>query len=73
MSALKLASTVAALGAILVSSACKGDHAGDNTMKGVDTAVTTTKVRDTTVVKADTTVHVDTVKQTHNVPEKKKP
>ena len=72
MSALKLASMVAAFGVVVGSTACnKGDH--DNTVKGVDTMVTSTKVRDTTVVKSDTTVHTDTVKQTHHVPDAKKP
>ena len=71
MSALKLATLVAACGVTVASIGCKGN--GDSTVKGVDTVVTTTKVRDTTVVKADTTVHVDTVKQTHHVPDAKKP
>jgi hypothetical protein len=70
MNALKLASTVAAVGAIVASVSCKN---GDNTTKGVDTMVTTTKVRDTTVVKADTTIHVDTVKKTNHVGDAKKP
>jgi hypothetical protein len=73
MNALKLASMVATVGAIVISSACKGDHTGDNTMKGVDTMVTSTKVRDTTVVKSDTTVHTDTVKKTDHGPDAKKP
>ena len=73
MNALKLASMVATVGAIVVSSACKGDHAGDNTTKGVDTTVTSTRVRDTTVVKSDTTIHTDTVKKTNHVPDAKKP
>ncbi|HEY2898524.1 MAG TPA: hypothetical protein VGJ12_15395 [Gemmatimonadaceae bacterium] len=72
MSALKLASMVAAVGAIVISSACKNDHTGDNTAKGVDTMVTSTKVRDTTVVKSDTTVHTDTVKKTDHIPDAKK-
>jgi hypothetical protein len=72
MSALKLASMVAAFGAITASTACKGN--GDTTAKGVDTMVTTTKVpvRDTTVVKADTTIHVDTVKKTDHISDAKK-
>ena len=72
MSALKLASMVAAIGAIVISSACKNDHTGDNTTKGVDTTVTTSKVRDTTVVKSDTTIHTDTVKKTDHIPDAKK-
>jgi hypothetical protein len=71
MNALKLASMVATVGAIVVSSACKGS--GDNTTKGVDTTVTSTRVRDTTVVKSDTTIHTDTVKKTNHVPDAKKP
>jgi hypothetical protein len=71
MSALKLASMVAAFGVIVGSTACKGSH--DETVKGVDTLVNSTRVRDTTVVKSDTTVHTDTVKQTHHVPDAKKP
>jgi hypothetical protein len=71
MSVLKLASMVAAIGVIVGSTACKGNH--DETVKGVDTLVNTTKVRDTTVVKSDTTIHTDTVKQTHHVPDAKKP
>jgi len=70
MSALKLASMVAAFGAIVAVNACKGDN--ERTTKGVDTMVTSTKVRDTTVVKSDTTVHVDTVKKTTHVPDAKK-
>jgi hypothetical protein len=73
MNALKLASMVATVGAIVLSSACKGDHAGDNTVKGVDTMVTSTKVRDTTVVKSDTTIHTDTVKKTDHAADAKKP
>jgi hypothetical protein len=73
MSALKLASMAAVFGAVVGSTACKGGRSGDSTARSVDTSVTTTKVRDTTVVKADTTVHVDTTKQTHHVPDAKKP
>ena len=61
MSTVKLASMVAAFGVIVGATACKGDR--DSTVKGVDTVVTSTKVRDTTVVKSDTTIHTDTVKQ----------
>ena len=71
MSTVKLASMIAAFGVIVGAPACKGDH--DSTVKGVDTMVTSTRVRDTTVVKSDTTIHTDTVKQTHHVPDAKKP
>ena len=73
MNALKLASLVATVGASVLSSACKGDHAGDNPANGVDTMVTSTKVRDTTVVKSDTTIHTDTVKKTDHAADAKKP
>ncbi|MEP7066383.1 MAG: hypothetical protein ABI889_10150 [Gemmatimonadota bacterium] len=74
MSVLKLASMVAVFGAIVSTTACKNN--GDTTTKGVDTMVTTTKVpvRDTTIVKADTTIHTDTVKKTdHAADVKNKP
>jgi hypothetical protein len=72
MSALKLASMVAAFGAIVGSTACKGN---ETNAKGTDTMVTTTKVpvRDTTVVKSDTTIHTDTVKKTDHIKDAKKP
>ena len=71
MSTLKIASMVAAFGAIATVTAC--NKGGESTTKGVDTMVTSTKVRDTTVVKSDTTVHTDTVKKTNHVPDAKKP
>ncbi len=71
MSVLKMITLVAALGAVAASTACKGGS--DSTVKGVDTVVKTTQVRDTTVVKADTTIHVDTVKNTSHGADAKKP
>jgi hypothetical protein len=68
---MKLITLVAVSAVAVASTGCKGGS--DTTVKGVDTVITSTKVRDTTVVKADTTVHVDTVKQTHNVPDAAKP
>lgn len=41
----------------------EGD-AGDTTMRSADTAITEREVEDTTVVRTDTTVRVDTVKKT---------
>ncbi|MBK5188904.1 MAG: hypothetical protein JJD97_11725 [Gemmatimonadaceae bacterium] len=73
MNVFNLATAVTVFGVILSSTACKNDRSGTMTEKSVDTSVVTTKVRDTTIVKADTTVHVDTVKQTHHVPDAKKP
>jgi hypothetical protein len=37
-----------------------------NERTGVDTAVTSTTVQDTTIVRADTNIDVDTVRQTDN-------
>lgn len=69
MKVLKLASVVASFVAILGIAACgRGDT---TTQKSVDTTVVTSKVRDTTIVKSDTTVKVDTVKDTHNIPSSK--
>lgn len=41
-------------------------RAGGTGNAGTDTSITTSKVRDTTVVKADTSIDVDTVKKTDN-------
>ncbi len=69
MKMLKLASIVTSFVAIVGIAACgRGDS---TTQKAVDTTVVTSKVRDTTIVKSDTTVKVDTVKKTHNIPVKK--
>lgn len=38
----------------------------DQDRSGVDTAIQTNSVKDTTVVKADTNIDVDTLKQTDN-------
>ena len=45
--------------------------ARDNDRDGADTTVTSSTVKDTTVVTADTTIDVDTVKQTDNIDDKK--
>jgi hypothetical protein len=73
MSALKLASMVTVFGVIVGSTACKGRD--DATSRGTDTMVTTTKVpvRDTTIVRADTTIHTDTIKKTDHAQDAKKP
>ncbi len=42
----------------------RGEAAGDTTMRSADTAITEREVEDTTVVRTDTTVRVDTVKKT---------
>jgi hypothetical protein len=65
-----------AAAAIAVLAACEqrgeGAEGADTTAglgnerTGVDTAVTSTTVQDTTIVRADTNVDVDTVRQTDN-------
>jgi hypothetical protein len=44
----------------------------DRDRSGVDTAIQSSTIKDTTVVKADTSVDVDTVKKTDNIKDKKK-
>lgn len=73
MRAYTVAAAVISFGAVVGASACKNEHGADTTSKGVDTVVTSVKVKDTTVVRADTTIHTDTVKQTHHLPDAKKP
>ncbi len=60
---------VAALSLVVALTACNRraneSGAGDaNDRSGVDTNVTSTRVMDTTVVKADTNIDVDTTKKT---------
>jgi hypothetical protein len=42
----------------------RDEAAGDTTMRSADTAITEREVEDTTIVRTDTTVRVDTVKKT---------
>lgn len=44
-----------------------GDAEGDRT--GLDTVITTERVQDTTIVRADTTIDVDTLKETDHITE----
>ncbi|MGI9040686.1 MAG: hypothetical protein ACR2HK_06240 [Gemmatimonadales bacterium] len=67
-------STLAALVAVALLAGCESradreTGAAENGGAGVDTSVTTTRVQDTTIVAADTTIDVDTLKQTDNVEE----
>jgi len=39
---------------------------------GVDTVIQSSSVKDTTVVRADTSIDVDTIKKTDNIDDKKK-
>ena len=65
----KLAATLAVV-ALLGACERKADHdtgALDNERSGVDTSIKSSSVKDTTVVKADTTIDVDTLKKTDNI------
>ncbi len=67
MDSRKTALTLAVIAPLILASACKkSDGAADSTASGQDTVITTHAVRDTTVVKSDTTIHTDTVKATHH-------
>jgi hypothetical protein len=43
----------------------------DKDRAGVDTVIQSSSVKDTTVVRADTTIDVDTIKKTDNIEDKK--
>ncbi|MBA3260629.1 MAG: hypothetical protein H0T68_14335 [Gemmatimonadales bacterium] len=65
--------TLAALFALGLVAGCEnrrgdnetGDADGDRA--GVDTTIETERVQDTTIVSADTTIDVDTLKETDNI------
>ncbi len=67
----------AALAVIAVLGGCDRKNADrdtgalDNDRVGVDTTFQSSKIKDTTIVKADTSIDVDTVKQTDNIDDKK--
>ena len=44
----------------------------DKDRSGVDTVIQSSSVKDTTVVRADTSIDVDTIKKTDNIEDKKK-
>lgn len=63
---------VAALAVVALLGACdrKADHdtgALDHDRTGMDTTIKSSSIKDTTVVKADTSIDVDTVKKTDNI------
>jgi len=63
---------VAALAVVALLGACdrKADHdtgALDNDRSGMDTTIKSSSIKDTTVVRADTSIDVDTVKKTDNI------
>ncbi|MBA3659214.1 MAG: hypothetical protein H0W67_06415 [Gemmatimonadales bacterium] len=66
----------AALSLVLALSACDkkaGNESGNvNDRSGTDTNVTSTTVKDTTIVSADTNIDVDTTKSTDHGPAAKK-
>lgn len=65
--------TLAALFALAVMTGCDNRRADTETgaaerdRVGVDTLIETQRVRDTTVVRADTTIDVDTIKETDHI------
>ena len=65
----------AALAIMALAGACKeadrDTGAIDNDRSGTDTLVHSETVKDTTVITADTSIDVDTVKQTDNIDDKK--
>jgi hypothetical protein len=65
----KLAATLAVV-ALLGACDRKADHdtgALDNDRSGVDTSIKSSSIKDTTIVKADTNIDVDTLKKTDNI------
>ena len=63
---------VAALAVVALLGACdrKADHdtgALDHDRSGMDTTIKSSSIKDTTVVRADTSIDVDTVKKTDNI------
>lgn len=66
----------AALALVTVLGACErkaADDTGglDRERSGVDTSIQSSSIKDTTVVKADTSIDVDTVKKTDHIDDKK--
>ena len=58
---------VALLGACDRKGADHDTGALDNERSGMDTSIKSSSIKDTTVVKADTSIDVDTVKKTDNI------
>ena len=52
-----------ATAALVLLAACDRRDQQETTRSGVDTAITSSSVKDTTVVRADTSVDVDTVRR----------
>ena len=68
-------SAALALAAVVAMAGCEkrdtDTGALDRDRAGVDTVVQSSTVKDTTVVRADTTIDVDTLKKTDNIDDKK--
>jgi hypothetical protein len=64
--------TLATIAALALLGACerKDDDTGarmDNERSGTDTLIQSETVRDTTIIRADTSIEVDTLKKTDNI------
>lgn len=68
---------IAALAVVAVLGGCDRKDADrdtgalDHDRSGMDTTVHSSTIKDTTIVKADTSIDVDTVKKTDNIDDKK--
>ncbi len=70
-------STLAALFALALIAGCEnrradtetGAAAGDAERSGVDTLIETERIKDTTIVSADTSIDVDTIEKTDHIEE----
>ncbi len=65
----------AALALVAVLGGCQKRDADtgalDKDRAGIDTVIQSSRVKDTTIVKADTTIDVDTLKKTDNIEKKR--
>ncbi len=61
---------VAVLGGCDRKDADRDTGALDNERSGVDTSIRSSTIKDTTIVRADTSIDVDTVKNTDNIDDK---
>src|SRR4051812_2651211 len=58
----------AAFGVLALLAGCDRRHDGEVTRSGTDTIVRNSTVKDTTIVRADTSIDVDTVSHTDHTP-----
>src|SRR5438477_1970948 len=59
---------LAAVGVLTLLAACDRRHDDEAARSGVDTVVRSSTVKDTTVVHADTSIDVDTLRKTSHIP-----